>query len=70
MGAIANFGMPEWPVLLIMGIDELMDMARTTVNVAGNCLATAVVARWEGELDDAKMHMSDHIVEEPVVSEV
>jgi proton glutamate symport protein len=36
-------------VLLIIGVDELMDMARTTVNLIGNCLATAVVARWEGE---------------------
>ncbi len=58
LGAVANFGMPEWPVLLIMGIDELMDMARTSVNVIGNCLATAVIGRWEGELDDAKMHAS------------
>ncbi|PWJ58194.1 proton glutamate symport protein [Dyadobacter jejuensis] len=63
LGAIANFGMPEWPVLLIMGIDELMDMARTSVNVVGNCLATAVVARWEGELDDEKMQNSDLILE-------
>jgi proton glutamate symport protein len=67
LGAIANFGMPEWPVLLIMGIDELMDMARTTVNVAGNCLATAVIARWEGELDDEMMHNSDKIASEPIV---
>ncbi|GAA4435513.1 dicarboxylate/amino acid:cation symporter [Ravibacter arvi] len=58
LGAVANFGLPEWPVLLIMGIDELMDMARTSVNVIGNCLATAVIGRWEGELDDAKMHGS------------
>ena len=70
LGAIASFNMPEWPVLLIMGIDELMDMARTTINVAGNCLATAVVARWEGELDDEKMHNSDKFIEEPVVAEV
>lgn len=56
LGAVANFGLPEWPVLLIMGIDELMDMARTSVNVIGNCLATAVIGRWEGELDDEKMH--------------
>jgi proton glutamate symport protein len=70
LGAIANFGMPEWPVLLIMGIDELMDMARTTVNVAGNCLATAVIARWEGELDDEKMHNSDQLTEEPVVTNI
>jgi proton glutamate symport protein len=34
-----------------LGIDALMDMARTAVNVIGNCLACAVLARWEGELD-------------------
>ncbi len=62
LGAVANFGLPEWPVLLIMGIDELMDMARTSVNVIGNCLATAVIGRWEGELDDEKMHASDQVV--------
>lgn len=37
---------------LIMGVDELMDMARTTVNLLGNCLATVIMARWEGEFDD------------------
>ena len=41
-------------VAMIFGVDELMDMARTSVNLLGNCLATAVVARWEGEFDDAK----------------
>ena len=41
-------------VAMIFGIDELMDMARTSVNLLGNCLATVVVARWEGEFDDAK----------------
>ena len=35
---------------MILGVDELMDMARTMVNLVGNCLATAVMARWEGEL--------------------
>jgi proton glutamate symport protein len=49
MGTAASFGLPEWPILAILGIDELMDMARTSVNVIGNCLATVVVARWEGE---------------------
>ena len=39
-------------VAVIFGVDELMDMGRTSVNVLGNCLATVVVARWEGELDD------------------
>src|SRR5690606_24474054 len=56
LGAVANFSMPEWPVLLILCIDVLMDMARTSVNVIGNCLGTAVIGRWEGELDDENMH--------------
>ena len=46
----SSIGLPAWPIYIILGIDELMDMARTSVNVIGNCLATAVVARWEGEL--------------------
>jgi proton glutamate symport protein len=49
-GTIASFDLPSWPVLIILGIDQLMDMARTATNVLGNCLATAVIARWEGEL--------------------
>jgi len=54
LGTAASFGLPTWPIFIILGIDELMDMARTAVNVIGNCLATAVVARWEGEFDDEK----------------
>ena len=49
MGTAASFGLPVEPIFLILGIDELMDMARTTVNLVGNCLASAVVAKWEGE---------------------
>jgi proton glutamate symport protein len=49
LGTAASFGLPTWPIYIILGIDELMDMARTSVNVIGNCLATAVIARWEGE---------------------
>src|SRR5712672_2384407 len=41
-------------VAVIFGVDELMDMGRTSVNVIGNCLATVVVARWEGEFDEEK----------------
>jgi proton glutamate symport protein len=41
-------------VAVIFGVDELMDMGRTCVNVIGNCLATVVVARWEGEFDDER----------------
>jgi proton glutamate symport protein len=49
LGTAASFGLPEWPILAILGIDELMDMARTSVNVIGNCLSTVVIARWEGQ---------------------
>lgn len=46
----ASFGLPaEW-IATILGVDEVMDMARTTVNVLGNCVACAVVAKWEGVL--------------------
>jgi len=48
-GTLVTFDLPLEGVLLIIGVDELMDMARTTVNLIGNCLSTAVVARWEGE---------------------
>jgi proton glutamate symport protein len=51
LGTAASFGLPTWPIFIILGIDELMDMARTATNVIGNCLATIVIARWEGEFD-------------------
>ena len=51
LGTAASFGLPTWPIYIILGIDELMDMARTSINVLGNCLATAVIARWEGEFN-------------------
>ncbi len=50
LGTAVSFGLPVEPIFIILGIDELMDMARTSVNVIGNCLASAVIARWEGEL--------------------
>jgi proton glutamate symport protein len=50
-GTLATFGLPLAGVAIILGVDELMDMARTTVNLVGNCLASAVMARWEGELN-------------------
>ena len=49
-GTLATFGLPLEGVAIILGVDELMDMARTTINLVGNCLASAVMARWEGEL--------------------
>jgi len=52
-GTLASFNLPVEGIAVILGVDTLMDMARTSVNVLGNCLATAVVARWEGvELPD------------------
>ena len=45
----ASFGLPgEAGVAMILAVDELMDMARTSINLAGNCVAAVVVARWEG----------------------
>jgi len=52
LGTIATFNLPEWPVYMIFGIDAIMDMARTTVNVIGNCLATVVIAKSENEFDE------------------
>jgi proton glutamate symport protein len=52
-GTLASYGLPLEGVTLILGVDELMDMARTMVNVVGNCLATVVIARWEGQFVEA-----------------
>jgi proton glutamate symport protein len=52
LGTAVSFGLPTEPIFIILGIDVLMDMARTSVNVIGNCLATAVIARWEKEFDE------------------
>ena len=49
LGTVATFHLPEWPVYMIFGVDAIMDMARTSVNVLGNCLATVIVAKSEGE---------------------
>ena len=53
---LTQFGLPLEGAAILLGIDQIMDMGRTAVNVMGNCIATAVVARWEGVLDDAQMH--------------
>lgn len=47
-GTLASFGLPVQAVAVILGVDTIMDMGRTAVNVTGNCLATVIVARWEG----------------------
>lgn len=53
-GTLSAFGLPLEGIVVILGVDELMDMARTTINLVGNCLATAVMARWEGEWGNEK----------------
>jgi proton glutamate symport protein len=47
-GTLATFHLPMEGVAVLLGVDALLDMARTSINVLGNCLASAVVARWEG----------------------
>ena len=51
LATVGSFGLPAEPVFILLGIDPLMDMARTAINVLGNCLATVVVARWEGDFE-------------------
>jgi len=52
---LTQFNLPLEGAAILLGIDQVLDMARTGVNVVGNCLATAVVARWEGVFDDLRM---------------
>jgi proton glutamate symport protein len=49
LATAATFHLPTEPIFVILGVDALNDMARTTVNVVGNCLASVVIAKWEGE---------------------
>ncbi|WP_460767748.1 dicarboxylate/amino acid:cation symporter [Niabella terrae] len=56
-----QFGLPLFIIASILGIDELMDMGRTSVNVIGNCLASVVIAKWEGEFDmDKAVAFTEH----------
>ena len=61
-GALAQFGLPLQGVAVILGVDALMDMARTSINLVGNCLATVVMARWDGsfELSPENAVVVDH----------
>ncbi len=52
-GTLASYNLPLVGITLILGVDELMDMARTMTNVVGNCLATVVLAKWEGQFKEA-----------------
>ena len=55
-GTLASFNIPILGVAILLGIDQILDMGRTTVNLIGNCVATVVIARWENEFDYDKMH--------------
>ncbi len=54
-GSLASFNIPLLGVAILLGIDQILDMGRTTVNLIGNCVATVVIARWENEFDYDKM---------------
>ncbi len=55
LATATSLGLPTEPVFLLLGVDQLLDMARTGVNVLGNCLATVVIAKWEGEFDNTRV---------------
>ena len=54
-GTLTSFGYPIVGVAVLLGIDQILDMGRTTVNLIGNCVATVVIARWENAFDYNKM---------------
>jgi Na+/H+-dicarboxylate symporter len=58
LGTVSSFNLPVEPVLVILGIDAVLDMLRTSLNVLGNCLATVVIARWEGEYHPSDLRSS------------
>lgn len=66
-GTLASFNVPLIGVAILLGIDQILDMGRTTVNLIGNCVATVVIARWENEFDYAKMHefVVEHKIKKP-----
>ncbi len=55
-GTLASFNIPLIGVAILLGIDQILDMGRTTVNLIGNCVATVVIARWENAFDYDKMN--------------
>ncbi len=66
-GALAQFGLPLQAIAVILGVDALMDMARTSLNVVGNCLATVVMAKWEDDFDKGEsVPAMDAIAGEPL----
>ena len=68
LATASSLHLPTAPVFLILGVDALMDMARTSLNVVGNCLATVVMARWEGtfELSSEDTPVADSLAGAPL----
>ncbi|MGI8812620.1 MAG: dicarboxylate/amino acid:cation symporter [Pyrinomonadaceae bacterium] len=66
LGTLASFKLPVEGVILILGVDELMDMARTAINVIGNCLATVVVAKWEDAFRNEEWRREEAELEEVI----
>jgi len=65
-GAIDQFHLPLQAIAVILGVDAVMDMARTSLNVVGNCLATVVMAKWEGDFGTRDVPVADVIAGEPL----
>src|SRR5204863_3443104 len=63
LATVNSFGLPAEGVIIILGVDELMDMGRTALNVVGNCLATVVIARWEGAFRTAEWNAEEKELE-------
>ena len=55
-GTLTSFNIPILGVAILLGIDQILDMGRTAVNLIGNCVATVVIARWENAFDYNKMN--------------
>jgi proton glutamate symport protein len=69
-GALAQFGLPLQGVAVILGVDALMDMGRTSINLVGNCMATVVMARWEGTFNlspEEELPVAEALVGTPLV---
>jgi proton glutamate symport protein len=66
LGTLASFRLPVEGVILILGVDELMDMARTAINVIGNCLATVVIAKWEKAFRNEEWRREEAELEEVI----
>jgi len=66
LGTLASFSLPVEGVILILGVDELMDMARTAINVIGNCLATVVIAKWENAFRNEEWQREEAELEEVI----